>query len=1052
MGEFCKNKKSSLDGRYPTDNGAKNGFPTLETGEIGVNFYAGNEFLTIVNTNNKIVEYRPWSYIENQINKTVVDGYRTVMAFKSSVEKPLTPVGGKWNDIENKMIYPTGWGESDNLERPIWMSVGQSNPNTSGFKWSEPTMISGNDGKNGTDGIGAEFIYKLSINMDDKPSKPTENENKQDFIPKGWTDSPSGIDENHLVEWVCTRKYNSNDKQWGDWDGPTIWAKWGVNGIDGDGVEYIYYLNDGKAVDNPTPENWETDEIYQDKEIEFIPEGWKDEPIMVTVKETHCWVCTRKYRNGRWGEYSNPSIWAMYGIKGDTGADGISMKSMFTTTTQSNIVPPFALENNNPGSAWSSKMPTTGDFIWEIWSYVKRNGELADFETTNDKGEIITIKGWQGPILKSGIPGTNGNVPNYKAYFYKISETKPAQPTTGDTLSDFNFNTEGWEDFPTSEGKWWQCIATVDGNSDIITDWSEVFGVNTGEKGENGGFTEFRFRVHSSRTEAPTLRNKNREPKDWSITVPTVTESSPYMWMATAQINSDNTLNGKWNEPICITGEQGPKGGDGPAGLPGPGVEVRYSLGNGTIPNANTPQADDTSLTPEGWSVDVPTVTEEFLYVWCIQSTKAIYDNDNNIVGRIWSKPLRLSGLNGLDGKNGGGSQIVYPAGIYDESVAYTTTDKVAPYVFYDGDYYVLNTIMTWVGIEQNNVTPKDDNGQNWQKFESFKAMYASVGIVDNGRFGDAVFNSGYMFSQNGIGDGNFEDFNPDDPYGDDATFKPAWCVNLKDGRQWCSYGQIEFGIDNDTKICINTDKVKVELSGENFIWDNGTATFTLDGEKIQYVTNNNKNKPLIINKNGSGELANGNITWDENGNGTFVGGEMGWNGDSNNTTNFFMKEPFTPELKKDKDGYYELPFIPSGYTKTYHIPFINSDDSQTIKFKTNDSVQFYTNSFVNNDCPHIIGTTITKTISRKGVGYVVCLGVYQESTNLIQKNKWYIGIEYFGDFKTTTSTESQVNSVNSDITTINSKIVKINQDIAQLQTDIGQIKDLPTYPQIPME
>ena len=53
-------------------------------------------------------------------------------------------------------------------------------------------------------------------------------------------------------------------------------------------------------------------------------------------------------------------------------------------------------------------------------------------------------------------------------------------------------------------------------------------------------------------------------------------------------------------------------------------------------------------------------------------------------------------------GKKG---QVVYPAGVYGNTVSYTTTETKRPYVYEasDGNFYVLNAIMTWLGTEQNN-------------------------------------------------------------------------------------------------------------------------------------------------------------------------------------------------------------------------------------------------------------------------------------------------------------------------------------------------------------
>ena len=49
----------------------------------------------------------------------------------------------------------------------------------------------------------------------------------------------------------------------------------------------------------------------------------------------------------------------------------------------------------------------------------------------------------------------------------------------------------------------------------------------------------------------------------------------------------------------------------------------------------------------------------------------------------------------------------------------------------------------------QNNITNKHEPA--WVKFESFEALYTSIGIIENGMIGSAVYNNEFMFSQQGI-------------------------------------------------------------------------------------------------------------------------------------------------------------------------------------------------------------------------------------------------------------------------------------------------------------
>lgn len=779
--------------------------------------------------------------------------HKSVMVFRTYVPttdnpKPARPAGGSW-DVENDIItYPEDWGPTDNVEKPVWMSTGEfSSADPADPKWSDPIMISGEDGTNGTDGVATEFIYKLTETALVEPNKP-ESVNETEHIPDGWTDSPSGISEEMQCEWVCTRKKDDNG-DWSSWDGPVIWAKWGVNGTDGDGVEYIYKVNNGEVLDNPTPSNISTDEYQSKGEFEgkeYIPEGWTDEPTGVSLEATHEWVCVRKQKSGVWQSFSNPALWARFGEKGN---NGISIRTMYAKTAGSDEPPVFVQDNINPGSIWGLIIPfyESPEAVWSITAYVSYDNKLVEVETVDDEGNPITVYGWQGPILVSGTSGKDGTPVNYKTYVYKLSDIKPNKPTSNDPKNPG----DGWVDYPNTTGQWWQCIGTINGVTELVTEWSEVLPVN-GQDGtaQDGKRVEFRFAVNDSQTEAPAINKTIRQPSGWT-TQPPAKEDNQFMWMTVATINPDDTLAVNWSDPVCISGERGPQGFDGPAGPPGPmgpngisgipgkDIEARYCLGtedtyiatyNSTVANINDP-------TTYGWLKTIPSVTEDYPYIWCIQ-TSFVYEraeNDSESYVRNleypWSEPFRLSGINGLPGERGK-SQIIYPAGVYSNTTSYTADDDKAPYVFdtSDNNFYVLNYKGTWLGTQQDNRTPSQDYAENkgkyWMLMQSFDAIYANIGVFGNALVGSAVFNGDYMFSQLGINknDGassSYQYFNASDPFNENNTFRPNWCVNLRTGEQWIGAGNIYFDAD-------------------------GNATF-------------GKNK---INVDGTGQIANGDIKW----------------------------------------------------------------------------------------------------------------------------------------------------------------------------------------------
>lgn len=712
-----------------------------------------------------------WSSLDIQAESTL-----TVFIFKISPTEPATPVGGYWNTEANIVVYPEGWTGTDFSSEGdiVWMSVGifGADGNLKG-EWSKPIRVTGEDGTDGTDGSSIEFIYKLTKTDKVVPSTPDNRPNESQYVPDGWTNHPTGISLEMQVEWVCTRTKQENGV-WNNWSTPVMWSKYGVNGKDGDGVEYIYKLNNtGVAPDRPT-------EVSQ--EPEFVPDGWTDNPSGISASNKYEWVCIRKFRDGLWGEFSNPALWAKYG---DNGQTGNSARTMYCKTADASTVPEVNASNINPGSIWGVTIPSYSgtEVVWGIQAIVAYDNTL--------------VQEWQGPYLITGINGKDGTPPNYKTYVFKLSDSKPSAPTSNDPTSPGG----GWVDYPNQEGNWWQCVGSVNGVTGLVTEWGEVIPLN-GRDGtaQDGKFTEFRFAKTSSDS-APSVVKSDRNPSGWTTSFPTISNTE-ILWMIKAVINPDNTLYSNWEGPIRISGEKGPQGNTGPAGkdgvngsqgvagIPGVDIELRFSLGTDTTYDATWNDTVKTTRNPTsyGWSLQMPIPTDSKLYIWLIQARIAHQVNGDagTLETGSWSTPIKLNGTNGLPGPQGKKGQVVYPAGVYGNTVSYTTTETKAPYVYdpSDGNFYVLNAIMTWLGTEQGNRTPSQDyasnNGKFWLKFEAFEAVYAKIGIIANGLIGSAVFNGDYMFSQqgidaNGIVTTSYENFGTE-------NFTPNYQVNFATG------------------------------------------------------------------------------------------------------------------------------------------------------------------------------------------------------------------------------------------------------------------------------
>lgn len=862
------------------------------------------------------------------------DTTRVVLAYKStkSIERPDTPVGGSWDYDTNTITYPEGWSGSDsNPNGYVWMSTATfSSKGTIVVPWSTPVRLTGADGHDGADGSNIEFVYKLTVTSLVTPTKPTGN-SQTEAIRQGWTDHPTGISESYQCEWVCSHNLQA-DGTWSEWEGPTIWSKWGVNGKDGDGVEYIYQRTKLPA----SPKEITDNNPDQD---EYIPQSapgeqpWTDNPTGVSKEFQYEWVSQRKYKGDthKWGNFSSPSLWAKYG---DNGQDGQHLRVMYTKTSGSDVKPrdPDRL-NINPGSIWSVGMPTaTGkEAIWGIQALVTFDNKLVIDESLPEEE-----RGWQGPYLITGVPGLDGNNFNYQVEAFKQSQTQPEKPTSNDPYNPG----DGWVLTPDmSTGIWWKCIALVQGETGTVIEWGAVVKVtgqgviikgtldstddlptsgneigdgwvidgflwvwngsdwvNVGKvQGMDGNYYEYRFARNNSWSSAPSLDQDTRYPSGWSSSAPALSDGK-VLWATFAYINgSDNTMIEDWCDPYYMTGMTGDNGG---SGVPGVGYEVRYCKGTETTYTGE--QWSDTmkrKRDPEGWSIDVPELVsgDEYNYIWFIQCRII---NDELESGQYWSKPNPMGGIITPDPV--GSQPIAYPMGIYSTTTPYINDGETAPYVYDTGGdtegnhYFFLKAVMTWIGTQQNNESPGTDTSGAWEPLKNFEAIYTDLLIAPNSLVGGAVFNNNLMFSQRGKnasgGDSSeYHLINTSDPMNTSNSFRPNFLLDFENGEAYFGAGGIHLAADSEnSQLQLTTSDTKLTLDGSGLSMINNTGGLSTVGtyikkNNISQLTNDYQFKldstgmrmgqaqsPFTewfgLNSNGSGQLAKGNIAWNSSG------------------------------------------------------------------------------------------------------------------------------------------------------------------------------------------
>lgn len=327
----------------------------------------------------------------------------------TSVTKPTDNIppeeGSGW--LENAPNYREG--------HLIWMTQVFINGNGQYGEYINPICLTGN-GTAGEDGSGVNFIYKTAIEGENVSSPG--NVSVQDgvpVVPEGWTNHPTGVTKAVPYEY-CSVAINTKGQWSPQWSQPFVWSHFGQNGMDGDGVEYIYYASLIAPTHN-LPETWTNDEGFQNNE--YIREGseWTDDPQDLEKKGPGYkqWVCVRKKYadagsdNVYWHAYSSPALWGYYSKDGIASALIMDVvgENKYIYLTQDNKNKRF--ESSSTAYMYNDGAPI--DFTLTIDSFVDSAGN----DYSSNKDQYFTIDGNQ---IKINIPENTLSFDN--DIYYKI--------------------------------------------------------------------------------------------------------------------------------------------------------------------------------------------------------------------------------------------------------------------------------------------------------------------------------------------------------------------------------------------------------------------------------------------------------------------------------------------------------------------------------------------------------------------------------------------------------------------------------------------------------
>lgn len=218
--------------------------------------------------------------------------------------------------------------------------------------WEDPICLTSRFG-DGADSNLKEFIYR-SVKESEyaavKAVRPvgrydtdqdSTNDNQDDNIPasdqlaeRQWLDNPVGITPEYPYELCAYRR--KVDGVWSQYSMPFVWSRWGEDGLDGDGVEYVFRRAVANEVDETNgsitlkstvarPNNaWEYDSAVA---------PWTDDPSGVNAENPYEFCSQRKTKivtdqEGKkqvvWDNWSEPALWSIYkeGPQGPGGNPG----------------------------------------------------------------------------------------------------------------------------------------------------------------------------------------------------------------------------------------------------------------------------------------------------------------------------------------------------------------------------------------------------------------------------------------------------------------------------------------------------------------------------------------------------------------------------------------------------------------------------------------------------------------------------------------------------------------------------------------------------------
>ena len=527
------------------------------------------------------VGYGSFSNEDRQTSRYETRTYQRYLTGVSDWEFTASNIAAQYGDLSNLSIFgiemrgysaylnniymsgviqqftPGGEEVPTIIDRGVWSATETYNRNDDVY-WNNGhwrCLVDGTKTEPGKDaeewvylgGYGVLETVSIFKKSESEPAKPTELK----IPPEGWTTETLPMSDQRPT-WMCTGTVVDGEVK--SWSAPQrVSGEPGSDGKDGKDYEWIFARTSQYKAPAQPPTAQQDDYIPSSSETSD-GQVWTDDAVGPDSDTPYEWASKRVKVNGMWGKFTDPALWAKFSFDGADGVDGEGVEYIFTRTETEDpgTVPdvPDVAEYDNPPAPWTDD-PTGVDATYRYEWVSKRN------KVEGVWGAFSSPSIW-ARYSYDGQPG------NWTSYVFKNSDTEPAKPTSYDPIPS------GWSDAPTGVGIWWMSKATIDASTGKAGAWSTPIRV-TGEDGEPGPHTDFKYAKNNSTTTAPALVKTDRTPAGWSDTPPSLS-SGEYLWMTQAEIDADDNLlhpTVGWATPVRISGEQGPKGDDGAPGEDG---------------------------------------------------------------------------------------------------------------------------------------------------------------------------------------------------------------------------------------------------------------------------------------------------------------------------------------------------------------------------------------------------------------------------------------------------------------------------------------------------